>query len=349
MVDLTSYTTLRSPVKAQKLLELVSEDQLRHEIDRGTFTRPYFILGDGANVLFTKDFPGTVILNRIKSPPQITELGTETVITVGSGFNWHDLVMFSVQRNLSGLENLVLIPGTVGAAVAGNIAAYGQNQEDVFDSATAINLKTGSTESFSKADCRFTYRHSAFKTTYADYLITSATYRLSKTAHLELSYHAARHASLLPELQKIASEPYTVADVAQAVINLRTAKLPDWKTIRTAGSFFKNPTVSKTVYLKLKSRLPSLPAYPPEKLLYSDDIDWLDHTDQVKIPAGMLLEELGWKGRRIGNVGTSPSHALILIAYPGATGSEIFDFAQKMRADFKTDFGLELEYEVVII
>jgi UDP-N-acetylmuramate dehydrogenase len=346
MTDLTSLTTLRSPVSARKVIEIITEDQLFREISAGTFKKPFFILGQGANTLFTKDFPGTIVLNRIKSAPHVKETSKQVKITVGSGFDWHELVMFAVSSGWSGLENLAFIPGTVGAAVSGNIAAYGQNQQDVFESATAVNLDTGVTEIFSLKDCVFTYRDSVFKSKFKNYFLTSVTYRLSKITALELSYHAARHASLLPELQKIAHEPYTVKDVAQAVINLRTVKLPDWKIVRTAGSFFKNPVVAKINADKIKSRIPDLQIYPVDKLQYTDPSE---SEKYVKLPAGMLLDELGWKGKRIGNVSTSPSHALIVIAHDNATGQEIYEFAENMRADVHSNFDIDLEYEVVII
>jgi len=347
MVDLTTYTTLRTPTKAKALLEIFSADQLKTEIAKGTFKKPFFILGSGANVLFTKNFPGTVIINKLNWENRMSSTSQSTTITVASGKSWHETVMTSVANSWSGLENMALIPGTVGAAVTGNIAAYGQNQEDVFESLVAINLNTGKSETFTKSDCQFSYRESIFKhQLMGKYFITSVTYRLSRTAHLELSYSAKRHASLLPQLQKIATPPYTIKDVAQAVINLRNEKLPDWTTTQTAGSFFKNPVVTIAKAEALKKIIPDLQTYPAEKLSY---IAPQHLADYVKIPAGMLLDELGWKGKRTGNVGTSPQHALVIIAYPGATGEEIYSFSENMRSSVSQKFDINLEYEVIVV
>jgi len=247
------------------------------------------------------------------------------------------------------VENMALIPGKVGAAAVGNIAAYGQNQEDVFVSPEAFNLKSKKTEVFTKNDMEFSYRESILKKKSGEYLVISVTYKLSKTAHLELSYHASRHASLLPTLREIAKEPYTVRDVFNAVVKMRTEKLPDPKNIGTAGSFFKNPLISKNHYFSLKSLVSGLQAYPPEQLKYEVESTWLEKTDVVKVPAGRLLDELGWRDKKIGNVGTFHNHALTVVTYPGATGREVYEFAENMRADVKKHFEIDLEYEVVIV
>jgi len=338
MVDLTPYNTLRIPARAQNLIEITSVDQISKEINKGTFQKPFFILGCGANVLFTRDFPGTIILVKIPGKKIISETDPGILIELGAGENWSDFVPWAVDHNWSGCENLALIPGTAGAAAVGNISAYGQNQEDIFVELKAINLTTAAAEKLTKPDMQYSYRESILKKESAGkYLVTSVTYRLNKNTRLELSYQAARHASLLPELQKIANKPYSPKDVSQAVISLRTAKLPDIKTLPNAGSMFKNPIITASQAESIKTQIPDLQTYPEKDARL------------VKLPAGMLLDHLGWKGKRIGHVGTAPNHALIVCNYGGATGSQIFEFTESMRADVLKHFSINLEYEVMVI
>lgn len=344
MVDLSSFNTLRIPAKADKLIELNSESEINQLPPENNF-----FLGDGANVLFKGNLPGVVTKINLKGREVIKETDNFVEVRLGAGENWHETVSWTVANNLSGMENMALIPGTVGAAAIGNIAAYGQNQEDIFVELQATNLKSQKKEVYANNDMQFGYRESAFKKSLAEYLVTSVTYRLSKTAHLELSYHATRHASLLPTLQSLARPPFAIKDIYSAVIKLRTEKLPDPKVLGTAGSFFKNPIIPKSQFYKLKSQIPSLQCYPPEKLKYTDESAWLEKVDRVKVAGGRLLDELGWKGKRIGNVGTYHTHALTLVTYPGATGAEVFEFAESMRADIQKNFNITLEYEVVIV
>lgn len=338
MTDLFPYNTLRVHAQAKRLIELNSPDQ---EIPTN---EPILFLGAGANILFTKDFPGTVAKINFSGIKVIKETDTDVLVETAAGQNWHELVMWSVNHNLSGLENMALIPGTVGAAAIGNIAAYGGNQEDIFVNLQATNLKSQKTGEFSKPDCQFAYRESFFKHK-NNYLITSVHYLLSKNLHPDTSYHD-RYTSLAAELAKIATPPYSVKDIAQAVINIRTSKLPNINQIGTAGSFFKNPIVSRETYLSLSQKISQLQWYPPEKLSYRDESQI---PDAVKIPAGRLLDELGWKGRAIGRVSTSPNQALYVINLGDATGREIYEYAELMRADIKKHFDIDLEYEVQII
>ncbi|MEK7064484.1 MAG: UDP-N-acetylmuramate dehydrogenase, partial [Patescibacteria group bacterium] len=340
MVSLLPYNTLRVPAKAHDFKLLKSLKELK----KLRLVGPHLFLGGGANILFVHDFAGTVIHINLKGKKIISERDDEITIEVAAGENWHDIVMWAVQNNWYGMENMALIPGTVGAAVVGNIAAYGQNQEDIFVKLQATSLKTQKIEEFNKADCQFGYRESIFKHQLKNYLVTSVTYQLSKTAHLNTSYRS-RYESLAAELPPKSS--YTPIDITEAVIRLRSKKLPDPKLIGTAGSFFKNPIISKKKYLTLAKQISGLQAYPPQKLQYTDESQWLDKVDQVKIPAGRILDELGWKAKRVGNVGTYPTHALTVVNYGGATGAEIYDFAESMRADIKNNFDIDLEYEVV--
>ena len=343
MIDISSLTTLGTPTKAESVIEITSQSQITPDLSK----TPYYILGTGANVLFKSDFPGNIVLIKLLGKKVVSQTDIEVLVEFAAGEIWHEAVMWTVNQNWSGMENMALIPGTIGAATVGNIAAYGQNQQDIMDHLTAINLETGKSETFSNSDCKFAYRESIFKNEFSQkYLVTSVTYKLSKIAHLELSYQATHHASLLSQLQNMHSAPYSISDISHAVISLRSAKLPDWTKIHTAGSFFKNPIVPKSQISNLKSQIPDLQVYPTEKLSY---VDPSESENYVKIPAGMLLDSLGWRGKKVGKVGTYSQHALVIIADDGATGQEIFEFSQSMRADVHKNFGINLEYEVVII
>jgi len=351
MVDLTKYNTLRVPVSADQFLDVTDFKQLPKLPDK------YFILGHGANTLFTKDFPGLVLKISVTGFKVISETDIEVFIEAQAGQDWHELVTWTVNHNLSGMENMPLIPGTVGAAVVGNIGAYGQTQEDIFES---INTTEGK---FTKSEMSFAYRESFLKS-HPEILVTSVTYKLSRIAHLNLTYSATRHTSLLPELQRMqalqkkhaqpdagndqavehvfskSEQQYSISDVYQAVINLRNAKLPKVSEVGTAGSFFKNPLVSPELAATIKKSIPDLQVYPER----------LKGAEWVKLPAGMLLDTLGWRGKRIGNVGTWPSHALLVCNFGGATtGEEIYSFSENMRADVKKNFGIDLAYEVVVV
>jgi UDP-N-acetylmuramate dehydrogenase len=351
VADLTSFNTLRIPAKAQNLIEIHSVDQLQKEITAGSFQNPFIILGHGANVLFTKDFPGTVFIDRLTGKKIISQTDSDVTLEIAGGEDWPELVSWTVSQNFAGIENLALIPGTVGSAPYQNIAAYGQTFADVFISLNAINLTTGKIEEFSKTDCQFHYRESVFKRELKNkYFITTVTLKLAKINPKITTGYYSRYESLETELTKFAHLPYTIKDIYQAVINLRSAKLPDWTKIGTAGSFFKNPFVTKKKLSSLQSQISDLQFYPTTNMDYPHPEDPVfDHTRYVKIPVGRLLDELGWRGKRIGNVGTYEKHALIIVAYPGATGPEVYEFSERMRADVQKAFGINLEYEVVVI
>ncbi len=246
-----------------------------------------------------------------------------------------------------------MIPGTVGGAVTQNIAAYGQTFSEVVEKVKGIFLSDlGTLSVLSSSDCCFYYRDSIFKHDLkSKFIVTSVIVKLSKTPRYDLNYHGrAAYESLAGELAKFSQPPFSPKDVAQAVIRLRQFKMPDWHVMGTAGSFFKNPFVSKEKFAELLKSLPDLQAYPVDHMLYPNPDDPVfKMADQVKIPAGRLLDELGWKGKRIGNVGTFEKHALVVVNYGGATGQEILEFTQKMQEDVKKNFGIELEPEVNIL
>jgi len=294
MVDLSHFNTLQVPAHAAALLDITSLDDL-NKLDS---TQPFMFLGEGANVLFTKDFLGTIARINLVGKTVVSESDSAVLLDVAAGESWHDLVIWAATQQWSGIENMALIPGTVGGAVTGNIAAYGQNQADVVESVRVLDLATKQSHTLSQHDCRFFYRESAFKHEFKNkYLITSVRYHLSKTAHYDTSYYS-RYESLEKILRDYATPPYSPLDVARAVIAIRNIKMPDWRVTPTAGSFFKNPFVSKARLADLQIQIKELQYYPTEKMLYPHPEDPVfSRSDLVKIPAGRLLDELGWKGK----------------------------------------------------
>ena len=345
MTDLTPYNTLHVSASCVDLKLLKSLRELKSL----KLTDPHLLLGQGANILFTKDYPGTVVKVELLDRTVVSETDFDILVEVAAGEDWHSLVMWVSGNNWSGMENMAFIPGTAGAAVVGNIAAYGQNQGDLVDRVEAVDLSTGETHQFTHTECGFRYRNSHFKDKYKNMLVTKIWYRLSKTPIYDTAYHS-RFESLAGELQSLGkTSPYSSLDIAEAVTSLRQRKQPDWTRVGTAGSFFKNPFVTHTKLLELQAIVPELQAYPVDKMLYPSDNDPSLQADLVKIPAGRLLDFLGWKGKTIGRVSTHPTHALSVINLGGATGAEIYEYSETMRADIKKNFNLRLEYEIVII
>ncbi len=310
----------------------------------------YFIMGQGMNTLFTKNFNGIVVKINIKGIKLSRNLKEHFIIEVGAGEDWIKLVKYALANNWNGLENLSLIPGSVGAAPVQNIAAYGQNFEDVFYSLKAFDNKTLKMNVFRKKDCGFGYRTSYFKTKYNKrYIITSVKLILNKKPHINATYHS-RYDSLISELLKTNKNQFTPKDAARAVIRIRKSKFPNWKLLGTAGSFFLNPVISKDKLAELQKVAPGVQFYPVDKLTYpKPDDPSFDHSKYVKVAAGWLLEELGWKGKRLGNVGTSPNQSLVVINYGVAGTDEILSFTQKMQESFYNQYKIRLQPEVNII
>lgn len=307
-----------------------------------------YILGEGSSTLFASDFQGLVIKNAIAGRKVLSENNASVTLLLGAGEIWDEVVKYTVESGWGGIENMSFIPGTLGAAVVQNIAAYGQNFEDVFVELTAIELATGESKVFTKDECEFNYRDSIFKNKLKDnWCIVDVTIKLTTTYQLNNSYYS-RYGSVEEELAKSAQKPYTLTDVRKAVGNIRATKFPDWRKFGTTGSYFKNPVVSGTKLKELQQLYPDLQYYPVDQLRY-EKLGSVDPKSDVKIAAGWLLEELGWKGKRIGNVGTSPNQAMVIIGYDEVTAKEVLDFAGMMQADFKRHFGLSLEPEVNIV
>jgi UDP-N-acetylmuramate dehydrogenase len=291
-----------------------------------------FVLGGGSNLLLTGDFDGLVLRVGIAGRERVTEDADAWMIRAGAGENWHEFVRWTLDQGWPGLENLALIPGTVGAAPIQNIGAYGLELTERFQQLEAVDLTTGATVAFDRAACRFGYRDSALKHEAADrYLITAVTFRLPKRWQ-----PVTRYADVARELDaRGVSEP-TAREIAEAVIAIRSRKLPDPARIGNAGSFFKNPRVDVATLAGLVARYPDLPHYPQ-----SDGA--------VKLAAGWLIERCGWKGRALGPVGVYENQALVLVNRGGARGADVLRLTRAIQESVRTTFGVELEPEPVIL
>jgi UDP-N-acetylmuramate dehydrogenase len=307
----------------EELLKVLNDDKIKNE--------KKLILGGGSNMLFTGDFDGVVILNRLVKIEKVSEDEDHVFITAGAGLNWHSFVLYTVDHNYQGLENLSLIPGCVGAAPIQNIGAYGVEIRNTFQSLNALNIEEGKIHQFDNESCRFGYRDSIFKQEGKNkYCILDVTFCLNKKGKLNTSYGAIEDQLKLMNV----SEP-NLKDVSNAVIAIRKSKLPDPQVIGNAGSFFKNPEIPGEQFEKLVKEFPGLVGYPSG--------------GKVKLAAGWLIEQCGWKGKRIGNVGMHEKQALVLVNYGGASGGELLAHAVSVRESVFKKFGVELEMEVNII
>ena len=355
-ISLRDKNTLRLDVNAKYFAEVISSEGLQELMQSHEYKNSeHLVVGDGANILFTKDYEGLVIKMGIRGINKVDEYSNKVVVEANAGENWHNLVTYAVENNWGGIENLAYIPGTVGAAPVQNIAAYGQNLTDTFISLSAVNLDTGEKKTFTKEECQFSYRESIFKQELGDkYIITQVRLLLNKNPDLNTSYFETgstytKNASLKAELEAIKGPPYSIKDIYHAVINIRTKKLPDFKKIGTAGSFFKNPMVTWQRYQELRDSDPDLQWYPPDNLLYTNDESAMKSNDLVKIPAGRLVDNLGWKGKRLGDVGVYPFQALNIVNYGNATPIEVLDMVNRIHAHVLNKYDINLEPEVRII
>ena len=291
------------------------------------------IVGGGSNLLLSKDVKGLVLKNEIKGIEIVQEDADFIWLKAGGGEVWHDFVMYAVGHGWGGLENLSLIPGTVGAAPMQNIGAYGTEIKDHFDYLEALNLDTLEVEKFDIDRCNFGYRESFFKHEgKGKYLITSVCFKLVKHPAINTSYGIINDV-----LQQHGITHPTIQDVSNAVIEIRQSKLPDPKEIGNSGSFFKNPTVSKELAEQLKINFPGIPSYPVEG------------SSNIKFPAGWLIEQAGWKGYRKGDAGVHAKQALVLVNYGAADGKEILALSEEIKKSVLSKFGIQLETEVNIL
>lgn len=329
-ISLKPYNTFGIEVCSSLFVEVKTVDEIKSVLLENK--NELLILGGGSNILFTNNFNGLVVKNNLKGTEIVSENNEEVILKVGAGEVWHEFVMFCVEKNWAGIENLALIPGTVGASPMQNIGAYGVEVKDVITEVEALSLEDFSIQKFTNSRCEFDYRSSVFKTTQkGKYFITSVTFRLSKKAKINSSYGAIED-----ELKSMGIINPTIKDISKAVINIRTSKLPDPKEIGNSGSFFKNPVVSFSKKNELLEKYPSMPYY-------------LQNNGTFKIAAGWLIETCGWKGKRIEDFGVHVKQALVLVNYGGATGSQIYQLSVEIIKSVQNTFGIELEREVNII
>lgn len=295
-------------------------------------SEPKVVLGGGSNILFTGDFEGWVLKNEIAGREEVKEDDRHVYLKVGAGENWHALTQYCISHNWAGVENLSLIPGNAGAGPMQNIGAYGVEIKDVFEELEAYCIADKKPYVFSLNDCEFGYRESVFKGKYRNqFIILSITLRLNKLPQFKTSYGA-----ITQELERMGVKELSIAAVAQAVINIRQSKLPDPKKIGNTGSFFKNPSVDRSRYESLKNEYPAIVGY-----------DNADGT--VKLAAGWLIEQCGWKGYRKNDAGVHAHQALVLVNYGNASGREIFELSEEIMTSVKDKFSVVLEREVNII
>ena len=290
------------------------------------------LIGSGSNILFTSDFDGLVLVNRILGKKVVVENEDEVLLRVYGGENWSDLVDFTVEQGWGGIENLSLIPGTVGAAPVQNIGAYGVELKESLVSLEAVDLNSGEVIQLTNEDCGFSYRSSIFKTTFKGrYLILSVLFKLFKKPTLNLSYGPLKAA-----FAERNEDEVSVKEVSEAVKSIRRSKLPDPEELGNAGSFFKNPVVPFSKLEKLVAQFPDVPFYKV------DD-------ENFKLAAGWLIEKSGWKGKRFGDAGVHEKQALVLVNYGNASGKEVYELSEKIKESVKSNFGIILETEVTII
>lgn len=327
-ISLKSYNTFGIDVAAEYFTSVESTDDLRAISDL-----PYtkHILGGGSNILLTQPVKGLVIQNRLKGITVEREDQAHVWLRVQAGEVWHNLVLYAIERGWGGIENLALIPGTVGASPMQNIGAYGVEARETIESVTCWHWSEKAFRVYQNNECDFGYRDSIFKHQLKEQVfITSVVYKLRKQPEFNVSYGALEH-----ELKKMGVQELSVNAIAQAVINIRTSKLPDPKQIGNAGSFFKNPTISKAAFDALKGRYPAILSYPVSDIT-------------VKVPAGWLIEQCGYKGFRKGETGVHAKQALVLVNYGNAKGSEIWELSAEIVNAVKEKFGIELEREVQV-
>ncbi len=339
--SLKYYNTFGINVQAEYFAEFESVDNLE-EILNEQENRSKMILGGGSNILFTKDFHGLVLKNNISFIDESLRSDGKVLVRVGAGIGWHKFVLHCVKNNFGGVENLSLIPGNVGASPMQNIGAYGVEIKDVFHELEAYDLKEKIVRKFTAAECEFGYRESVFKKKYKDrFVVLNVTFALNSKPVFNTSYGAIEQ-----ELERMEVTRLSIKAISQAVINIRTSKLPDPAVIGNAGSFFKNPVISKDQFKRSNELFFS----SPERKQGIQEIPFYTISDNhLKVPAGWLIEQCGWKGYRKGDAGCYAKQALVLVNYGNASGRQIYDLSSEIILSVKERFGIELEREVNII
>ena len=334
-ISLKKFNTFGIDVSARYFSSFSNTDQLKQLLSPDSRLPPpasRLILGGGSNILLTKNFDGLVMKNEVKGIELITEDDHYVYVRAGAGENWHQFVLYCLQRNWAGVENLSLIPGNVGAGPMQNIGAYGVELKEVFYELEAFSIKEQKVYTFSVNDCMFGYRDSVFKKRHkGEFIILNVVFSLHKKPKFNTSYGAVEQ-----ELERMGIKDLSIHAISQAVINIRSAKLPDPALVGNAGSFFKNPQVTKNQFQNLKARFPGIIGY--------------ENTDgSVKLAAGWLIEQCGWKGFRRGDAGCNEKQALVLVNFGSAKGKDIYDLSEEILQSVKIKFGVVLEREVNII
>lgn len=332
-IPLRQYNTLGIDAIAKLFASFTSTEELKELIENNPISgKAPLILGGGSNMLFKDHVNGLVLKNEIPKVTVVKEDADHVYVKAGAGENWHGFVQYCIKQNWAGVENLSLIPGCVGASPMQNIGAYGVEIKEVFSALEAFHLHDREVHTFNAHDCEFGYRESVFKGKFRNqYVILNVTYRLNKTPKFNTSYGAIEQ-----ELERMGVQQLSIQAVSQAVINIRTSKLPDPAKIGNAGSFFKNPSVAADVYTQLKTEYPEIVGYP-------------NADGTVKLAAGWLIEQSGWKGYRRGDAGVHEKQALVLVNYGHATGQEIYDLSEDVMKSVHTRFGVHLEREVNVV
>ena len=331
-ISLKPYNTFGIDVKAKQFISITSVADLI-EVYSDEDNTSKFILGGGSNMLLTKDIDALVMHLNIKGKQIISQSEENVLVKSNAGENWHEFVLWTLENNFGGLENLSLIPGNVGTSPIQNIGAYGIELKDTFHSCEALNLETLDIETFTNSDCKFDYRNSIFKhEVKGQYIILSVVFKLTTKNHVLHTNYGA----IISELERMDISTPTIQDVSNAVISIRQSKLPDPKEIGNSGSFFKNPIIAKDAFLKLQDNFPNAPHY-----VISDQ--------EVKVPAGWLIETAGFKGKTLGNYGVHKKQALVLVNYGGASGNDILNLSKLIQKTVLRLFDITIETEVNII
>jgi UDP-N-acetylmuramate dehydrogenase len=331
-ISLKPYNTFRVAAQSAFFSEVFSEADLKELLGLPVIKQQsLLVLGGGSNLLFTKDFEGLAVKISIPGISSVIH-NNEVIVTAGAGVVWNDFVKYCVANGFAGVENLSLIPGTVGASPIQNIGAYGVELKDVFYKCTAYEVATGTKRVFEFDDCKFGYRDSAFKNELkGQYIITEVSFKLSKQAKINTQYGAIQS-----ELQSRGIDKPTIADVSDVVSDIRVSKLPDPSTIGNAGSFFKNPVIEQDLFDQVFLKFPDVVHYPAPNA-------------KIKLAAGWLIEQCGYKGKVVGQTGTWKNQALVLVNHGSATGQEVYSFSEEIIKSVYIKFGVKLEREVNIL
>lgn len=330
-ISLKKFNSFGIDVSAAHFAFFRNQEELESLLTETDNRKSLLVLGGGSNILFTRNVDGWVLKNEITGISRIAEDEAYYYIKAGAGENWHGFVLHCIENGYAGVENLALIPGSVGASPMQNIGAYGVEIKDVFHSLEAFHIGDKTMHQFSNADCGFGYRESVFKRAFKNqFIITSVTYRLRKNPVYNVSYGA-----ITQELEAMQVKELSIQDIAKAVMNIRRSKLPDPAQIGNAGSFFKNPEIDLVHFEKLKLEFPGIVGYPVNNNL-------------IKLAAGWLIEQCGWKGYRKGDAGCHSKQALVLVNFGNADGAAIYELSEAILQSVKNKFAVDLEREVNI-